>query len=327
MMKRLGCGLLAAALLCDCGGERPPINPTVVSFHGAAAGWMAPSAQRQDLLYVSLVDPNEHEVLAYSYSGQTLLGTLTGFDYPQALCVDAAQDLYVTDNGRYQISEFRHGGSNRIKVLVDPAGSPLGCAVDSISGDLAVANFTSKGVGGGNLAIYRHAKGIPKVYVSDAIYYYWFPAYDSAGDLFVDGLNEGSSVALAELPHGAHKFHTLKLDQAIEYPGGIYWDARYLAVGDQRAGEIYEFAISNFTATLEKTTNVSTADDLFEFWISPDDRVLVGAAYGDGHGDDSGVYYWKYPRGGSPRHTITGVPYASGLVVSLARGAPANGRR
>lgn len=302
-------------------------NPTAVSFGGAAVAWMAPSAQRQDLLYVSLGDPNEHVVLVYSYRNRTLLGTLTGFDYPQALCVDAAQDLYVTDNRRYQISEFRHGGSNRIKVLVDPAGAPLGCAVDPSSGDLAVANFASKGSAGGNLAIYRHAKGIPKVYVSDAVHYYWFPAYDDAGDLFVDGLNAASSVALAELPAGGHQFHALKLDQEIEYPGGIYWDGRYLAVGDQRTGSVYEFAISNFTATLEKTTNVSAADDLFEFWISPDDRVLVGAAYGDGYGDDSAVYYWKYPRGGVPRHTITGVPYASGLVVSLARAAPANGRR
>ena len=318
-MQRLGCGLLAAALLCGCGAEGPATNPTVVSFDGAAVGWMAPSAQRQDLLYVSLVDPNEHEVLVYSYRSRILLGTLTGFDYPQALCVDAAQDLYVTDNGRHQISEFFHGGSKRIKVLVDPAGAPLGCAVDPISGDLAVANFTSKGSDGGNLVIYRHAKGIPKVYVSDAIYYYWFPAYDDAGDLFVDGLNQGSAVALAELAAGAHKFHTLTLNQEIEYPGGVYWDGRYLAVGDQRAEAVYEFAISNFTATLEKTTNVSAADDLFQFWISPDDRVLIGAAYGDGHGNDSGVYYWKYPRAGSPRHTILGVPYASGLVVSLAK--------
>jgi hypothetical protein len=326
MMQRWGRGLLAA-LLCGCGGEEPATNPAVVRFDGTAAGWMAPSAQQQDLLYVSLADPNEHVVLVYSYRSQALLGTLTGFDEPQALCVDASQDLFVTDNTRHQISKFRHGGSKRIKVLVDPVGAPLGCAVDPSSGDLAIANFTSR-EGDGNVAIYRRAKGIPKTYVSDAISYYWFPAYDDAGDLFVDGLNEqGTSVALAELPAGAHRFHTVTLDQEIAYPGGIYWDGRYLAMGDQRAGAVYEFAISNFTARLEKTTNVSAADDLFEFWISPNDRTLVGAAYGDGYGNNSAVYYWKYPRGGSPRHTIAGVPYASGLVVSLAKPAPSRGRR
>jgi hypothetical protein len=309
-----------AVVVAGCGAAGSPAAlPPSRDSEVPVRSWMSPLAKHQDLLYVSLADPNEHVVLVYAYRTATLLGTITGFKYPQALCLNQKGDLYVSDDARHQIFELHRGETTPFKVLVDPLGRPLGCAVDPTTGDLAVANFTGN-TKGGNLAIFHHDRGIPIMYVTDAIYYYFFPAYDQHGNLFVDGENESVSLAsLAELPAGGKKLISLTVDQAIEYPGGMYWDGQYLAVGDQDARAVYEFSISGSSATLENTTSVQSAQDLFEFWISPTDKTLVGANYGSGHCQGSQVYYWRYPEGGTPLRSFEGVPCASGVVVSPAR--------
>jgi DNA-binding beta-propeller fold protein YncE len=284
--------------------------------------WMSSQATNDDLLYISNTD--SQTVSVYSYTKRKLLGTLTGFEQPYSLCVDAEQNVYVTNDYRLEMIEYAHGGTKPIKYLGDPDGYPIGCAVDPTTGDLAVTNLTGFAIRhnihvAGEVLIYKHAKGVPVRYVDPTIPYYYFAAYDDHGNLFIDG-DTCCGVGVAELVEGARKFTDITLDQSIEFPGAVQWDGKRLAVGDQDASVIYRFAISGSTGHLESTVPLGGAIDVFQFWLprlsggARDDRV-VGADHGDKYyiGD---IGFWKYPQGGSPVEIIGNIQGASGAVVS-----------
>jgi hypothetical protein len=287
--------------------------------------WIAPQAKSNDLMYVSNTD--DQTVKMYSYPKRKLLGTLTGFDQPYSLCVDAEQNIYVTNDYRLEMIEYAHGGTKPIKYLGDPDGYPIGCAIDPTTGDLAVTNLTGVAIRhnvhvAGEVLIYKHAKGVPVRYFDPTIPYYYFAAYDDQGNLFVDG-DTCCGVAVAELVKGARKFTDLTLDQSIQFPGAVQWDGTRLAVGDQDASEIYRFAVSGSTGRREDTVPLGGAVDVFQFWLprqnggTRDDRV-IGADHGSNEyiGD---IGFWKYPQGGSPVETIGSIQGASGVVVSKAQ--------
>jgi DNA-binding beta-propeller fold protein YncE len=287
--------------------------------------WMSPQATNDDLLYISNTD--DQTVSAYSFTKRKLLGTLTGFEQPYSLCVDAEQNVYVTNDYRLEMIEFAHGGAKPIKYLGDPDGYPIGCAVDPTTGDLAVTNLTGFAIRhnvhvAGEVLIYKHAKGVPIRYFDPNISYYYFAAYDDQGNLFVDG-DTCCGVGVAELVRGARKFTDLMLDQSIQFPGAVQWDGKRLAVGDQDASVIYRFAISGSTGHLTSTVPLGGAIDVFQFWLprlnggTRDDRV-VGADHGSKYyiGD---IGFWKYPQGGSPVGTIGNIQGASGAVVSKSQ--------
>ena len=63
----------------------------------------------------------------------------------------------------------------------------------------------------------------------------YYCGYDDKGNLYVDGTQTGLSTEfiLAELPKGKpFKDITLK-GGTINFPGNIWWDGKYVAVGDQ----------------------------------------------------------------------------------------------
>jgi hypothetical protein len=81
---------------------------------------------------------------------------------------------------------------------------------------------------------------------------------------------------LIELPKGGSTCETITLSQSVEYPGGIQWYGKYLAVGDQEAHVIYHFAIHG-TSAKEITTGGSS--DVVEFYIQK--PYVVGADAGN----------------------------------------------
>jgi len=121
--------------------------------------WMAPGAETQDLLYIS--DEGTNDVYVYSWPQLKLVGTLTGFSYPQGECVDTKGDVFVV-NGRAQsqVVEFLHGGTKPIATLSDNySNHPSGCAVDPTTENLAVTNLETGNKGDGNVIIYKKARG------------------------------------------------------------------------------------------------------------------------------------------------------------------------
>ncbi len=302
----------ALATLAGCGASQTlAVNPTAANANRSGGSSIAGEAKRSALLYVS--DLNTGDVEVFSYPGGTLKGTLTGFSAPHGLCVDKAGDVFVASTGSSQIFEYAHGGSSPIATLDDAGYMPNGCSADPTTGNLAVANIFPAHSGGGSVSIFRHAKGKPKIYTESSLFYYYFCGYDAKGNLFVDGTSYHAAFAFAELPAGSKSMIPIVLDQQIRYPGGVQWDGKYLAVGDQYylsgPSVIYEFSISGSQGTKVGTTSLSDSCDVLQFWI--DGRRVIAP-------DDCSPYvkYFKYPAGGTSTKSISDPNQPVGATVS-----------
>jgi hypothetical protein len=144
--------LAAGALLSACGG--PQTQPAMPSQPGATSPAARPDSSSGDLLYVS--DQEKAKVYVYSYPAGTLVGTLTGLQFPESLCADEAGNVFVADQGGLKIAEFAHGGTSPIKTLADTQ-YPVACSVDPVTGNLAAANEA------GNVSVYPNASGSPTI--------------------------------------------------------------------------------------------------------------------------------------------------------------------
>jgi hypothetical protein len=328
--------LALAGILGGCSGAGSTLQPAVAPHaktpaQGAAsASWILPEAKNQDLLYIS--DLDAQGVFIYTYGhGYKLVGELTGFFNPEGLCDDKAGDVYVTNDtgsGVHQISEYAHGGTSQIRTLNDPDGRANGCSVDPKSGDLAVANEWGASDQIGNVAVYPHASGSPVSYNNPNIYYYYFCGYDNKGNLFVDGETQGSVFGLGELAKGGNTLNFISVNETIYLPGGVQWDGKYLAVGDQVAvkqnftSTVYDFAIKGSVGTAVNTMVLTGSKQVSQFWIPLVDssrKHRVGTRLIGPNEYGGNTLIWDYPSGGNPILTISGENYPIGATVSLAK--------
>jgi hypothetical protein len=305
-------GLFAiAVMITGCGG--PQSSPLNAAATGASAkrtqSWIDPAAKKQSLLYVSSVLAND--VYVYSYKTQQLVGTLTGFSTPYGICADKAGNVWIVNDGAQQVVEYAHGGTSPILTLSDPGEYPEGCAVDPASGNLAVTNFYSAS-GAGSVSIYAGAQGSPQIYSDPSMENYRFCGYDSHGNLFVDGVNSSSAFVLAELPAGGNSFTNVNFTQKIEWPGGVQWDGKHIAVGDTDTSTIYR---TNAEGKVAGSTQLSGANYVNQFWIVSGAEKRKAATVVAPSQDGGVVGIYKYPAGGSPSATIS-VQEPFGAAVS-----------
>lgn len=328
-LSRCTLGFCAATVaLAGCGtfpqaqGDTPigtigamPLSRALVRDATEDRSWMAPDAKNDNLLYVS--DLGSNDVYVYSYPRGGLKGMLTGFEGAHGECVDKRGDVFITETRGQQILEYPHGGTSPIATVNDPGYSPLGCAIDSRTGNLAVTNDYT-GTGAGNVSIYKHAKGKPKGYTDSTIEFYSYCSYDDKGNLYFDGSDVQGAFKFAELPARSHTFTNITLNQTINEPGGVQWDGNDVAVGDQGMGysgsTVYEFAISGNSGTLMGTTPLTGSAAVEQFWIQH--KRVVGGSHESSVGN---VQYWHYPAGGSPTKTIDGLIEPIGAIVSSAK--------
>ncbi|HYL26727.1 MAG TPA: hypothetical protein VEW74_02770, partial [Candidatus Nitrosotalea sp.] len=215
------------------------------------------------------------------------------------------------------VLEYAHGGTSPIATLDDSGYFPVGCSVDPVTGNLAVSNFPTSSSAHGNVVIYKHAKGPPTGhYTSSKMNQMLLCGYDGSGNLFVDGLSQASAFEFVELPKGGSKLENITLNHSIQSAGGVQWDGKHVAVGDQATNTIYQFTIRGKHGSLAGSTALGGASVVFQFWIDGS-RVI---------GPDSGlsdVGIWKYPAGGTAIKTITGLYAPLGAAVSGGMGLPA----
>jgi hypothetical protein len=264
---------------------------------------MSPAAKGQDLLYVSDLGTNQVDV--YPYPKGKLVGQLSGFGAVETLCADKAGDVFVVDEAG-PVDVFEHGGTTPIRQL-KTSGAPDGCAVDPVTGNLAVTNLSSYLYG--TIAIYPKAKGKAKQYFSDQVNSTYFCGYDNDGNLFVDGNDRGAAPIFLELPKGKSGFRVMKLNKTVDTPSGVQWDGKYVAVGDKGAGLIYRVDANGKVA---QTIKLRGADDIDQFWLQG--ATLIGP---NDHGGGP-VGFWNYPKGGSPAHILRGPLEPLGVTVSPA---------
>jgi hypothetical protein len=333
-------GILASgAMLASCSGSgtqpQQGLVPSTRLQSGSAhydrgGSWILPSAKKSDLLYISDLLAQVVDIYTYGH-GYKLVGELTGFFNPEGLCVDKKGNVYVTNDtslGVYQITEYAHGSTSPTRTLNDPDGRANGCSVDPTTGNLAVADFWGPSEIIGNVAVFPKANGPPTSYSNSNIFYDYYCGYDDNGNLFVDGETEGSVFGLGELAKGGSTLKFVNIDETIYLPGGVQWDGKYLAVGDQVAvkhnftSTIYQFSINGSVATTVNTMVLTGSSQVAQFWIP---RIHNGAKrrYGDRligpnqNGKDT--MFWDYPSGGNPIVTIPGETDPIGATVSLAK--------
>lgn len=291
----------AAGLLTACAGSQTPVNavppvPSVIQHDVRGA-----------LLYVS--DTVSGDVYVFSYPKGKLQQTLTGFADPAGECVDANGNVFIANTGGSNIIEYAHGGSSPIATIKDKGYFPFGCSIDPTTGDLAVTNFSTTGSAAGDVAIYTKAKGgHGRHYVDRLMQNPLLCGYDSSGNLFVDGLAQSSTV-VSELAHGGANLSDILLDRTIYNPGGVQWDGKHVAIGDQSSNTIYQFRIKAGKAKTVGSTQLGGATMVLQFWI--DGTKVVGA---DTYASDVGI--WSYPQGGSALKTIGGVYVPLGATIS-----------
>ncbi len=230
------------------------------------------------------------------------------------LCSDKNGNVWISSQvGKgFDMIEYAHGGTNAIAQL--SAGTPWGCAVDSKSGDLAVAN-TGLASQNGYVAIYRKAEGKPEIFSDPNISNFYYCAFDKNGNLLAQGRSTASShIVYAELPRGERKLQDVGGTVSGSLPAGVQWDGTYFVVGYQDFNTVYRYTIVNVQATLEGQITLDPAGTFSLVGFSIDGNKLAGTS------QSSNVYRvaaFPYPEGGSSTyHHLIGAP--SGLTVSVA---------
>ncbi|MGC9993253.1 MAG: hypothetical protein ABSD52_12770 [Candidatus Cybelea sp.] len=280
--------------------------------------WMSPEGKKQALLYVS--DQKTDDVYVYSYPAGTLVGTLTGFDVPYGQCTDKSGDVFIAQFDASDVTEYAHGGTNPIKTLDVPAGQyPTGCSVDPKTGNLVVATFVS-GSNPGGISVFRHATGTPKEYQAPNMYYYFPPAYDNRGNLFVEVEADSSGgTSVYELPHNGSKLRALYLNLTIHFPGGVQWDGTNLDVDDQLfsasgGSGIYQVQVQGSIGTMTGEFALPGScgySDVVQPWVQGS-KIIGADTYCGTVGIDT------YP-GGANQKYLSGTQYPIGATVSKAK--------
>lgn len=299
-----------SAVLAGCNGAVSPTPVSGIAPQSARQSWMARDAGSQSLLYVSNSETATVDVYKnFLTKNVTLVGKLTGFEYPYGECTDATGDVYITDYYKVDIVEYAHGGTSPLRTLT-LTGSPIGCAVDPTSGNLAVAIW--EGAQGynssGGVFIFRAGTGKPTLYTISNLFQIWPPAYDPHGNLFLLGYNP--TVELVELPRGAGAFRQISLGTLqINAPGSVLWEGRFLdAVDLQYQGgnttAVYRLRIKGTNAAVVHTTVLTdTCSGNFADVVQP--LIVKRKIFGPNQACKYRYGFWSDAAGGNPKRTFS----------------------
>jgi DNA-binding beta-propeller fold protein YncE len=285
--------------LCSaCGSPQDAVPFATPSLDRASV------AVSQDLLYVS--DLGKNAVDIFSYPAGKPAGKLTGFGSVAGLCADKTGNVFVVDEAG-PVVMYAHGATSPIRKL-GTSGAPYGCAVDPVTGNLAVTNLSSYLYG--TIAVYSKAKGAPHVYKDTAVDLTYACSYDGGGNLFIDGWNRYGTPILLRLAKGGKTFRTFVLGKSVKKLAGVQWDGKYVVVGDLGAGQIYRFDTSG---KIRQTIKLKGGADVDLFWLAG--STLVGP------NDQVGgtVPFWHYPAGGSPVKTLSSLSEPIAVAISPAK--------
>jgi hypothetical protein len=192
---------------------------------------------------------------------------------------------------------------------------PIGCGVDPTTGDVAVSMYEGNSGPGGVDIFAGGLSGAQTVYTDPTLWFYWPPAYDPKGNLFVEGMNSYlHSPTLAELPAGSSTFTDLT-GITIGYAAAVQWDGFYIAAVDQGYQGGITSAINRVTVSGSKVTVVRTTqltDDCtgsndamgtVQPFVSGTTRKLNAVVSGNYDCQDH-LGFWNYTNGGNPKRVL-----------------------
>jgi hypothetical protein len=287
---------------------------------------MPAEASGEDLMYISDPGVGGIEVRSYAPPRYRLLGLIPmpvrgGYSY---LCLNKEQDLFAT--GSSTVFEYKHGAMSPFRILGGIVGFPYGCAVDPVTGTLAVANDEGYPLQIAEVSFFKKNRGThTTVSLPESFKGAQHPAYDGSGDLFVGAVVAGSPprFALLELPKDKKQFVEVTLDETFSEfgNGGMVWDGTYLDIADFEKNVIYQFAIAGTNGTTKATITLQRSYNIGGFFV--EGSTLIAPAFSKpSPGSPPGpglVNLYNYPAGGKKTGVIRGVSYPWSVVVSLAR--------
>ena len=313
-MKRLPVLTIIAAIFvsgCNASSSAPAAPSGSSSQSAAERSGLGRTESSSDLAYVGTA---QAAVEVYSYPGlkhQQTIHLPAGGD--GRVCADSKGNVFVgtffAEQSQAYVYEYAHGGSTPVETLtLEPYWVPVGCSVDSLSGNLAVTEYSTNG-GGVKVAIYSNAQGAPTFYTDAAIT--GQPGYDAQGNLFM--IDHGS--VMAELPAGSASVIHVSLSSVVGQVDRIQWDGTYLALTAASTKDvkrsklpevIHRLSIAGSSATIVSTITLRglKARATGGSWIIGS-RVLAPMK--------GQVGLWKYPAGG----TVTSVKKSGELPASV----------
>lgn len=294
MKKQLWLVFAGALAACSTPLSRGPgALPSVVSSP------IAPNrAAQSTLLYIS--DANDNLVYVVALPSGKLAGKLTGFDQPTGVCSNTKGDVFVVSSQASEILAYKHAARSPFEALGDHPYIPVGCSLDPVTGNLAVANCCGNSPDG-SLVIYDRAKGSPHYFTDPSMYVYWYCAYDGSGNLYVSGINHSYTYQLDVMPARKRTLQTVTLTPNItgDVSPALQWDGDYLAIASPTTGSIGEYLVSGTSAKRVHVTKLAQTTYAGDFWIAADGKTrTLYAPIGENSVPTVGVY--AYPKGGEP---------------------------
>ncbi len=246
-------------------------------------------------------------------------GTLTcvpkgvGWNEPQGLAADAINRAYVADTGNSRVVRLSPSGGTP-HVFADPGYYPAGVAV-ATNGVVCATNIISTADGQGNIECYQ---GTNSWSICCGMFRYYFDAFDSAGNLYADGLDSSDNVQVEEIA-GASGGSTVEVNSgitSISFPGGMQVrriSPHYLMIDDQNGHDIQQFILPGYGAGTPASFPLSGTSDVVDFGLKPGDLNLWGAdagnQTGDAYGDPTGAVHYALTNGFSYPEGEVYMPY------------------
>ena len=302
---------------------QPPVHPD------RGRSWMLPQKEGDKSALIYAGSDQTNDVYVYDYASGKPVGTLTGFDGPYGMCVDAKGDVYVTNFDAGNAVEYAHG-STKVLNTYDSGGTPIGCSVDA-KGDVAVTSFDP-----GEVTVFAGGDPSKGSTYSGACTYVWTMGYDNRDNLIGVGETSSGARCYVGLLSGGTSITSLSFSGTIDFPGGTMWDGKYIALTDQEAEGtfntgIIQASLSGSTLTSRGETILTCPGSSYSDTANPfivgkkntpisdrQGKVVIGSSCDPGTG--FGLCYWHYPKGGDPfRKHSTEVCGGYGVAVSLAR--------
>jgi hypothetical protein len=225
-----------------------------------------------------------------SYPDGNVVGKIN-INSPMGDCSDNSGNVFITND--YEVLEYAHGGTTPVATLSLPGNQASGCAIDALTGNLAVSFRSSNA----NIAIFPNAQGNPTLYSSYIDSFYC--GYDSAGNLFASGYN-GATPGLSELGAGASDFSVLSIIGKLGNPGQVQWDGTYMTYESRTKGntKLLRLQISGSLVKIAGTTHIKGVRGSASLsWIYGG-HVFIG--YSNNHPYPKNIGVWEYPEGGKP---------------------------
>ncbi len=206
----------------------------------------------------------------------------------------AQATLWVANSAAFDLIEFPHGSP--IATLTDYGSYPFSCSVNPHNGDLAVSNiFSIDPSQMGGIALYRKARGAPRLYTDSNFPEYYFIAYGPKGNIYFDGTGYGSDFKMARLYRG--RFTPIVIKGAtIPSPGGVQYAEGSLTIGGaDSSGDGVIYRITDRGVVNGKTTLIGSSGCMtYEIWKG---YAICGSGKGN-------VLIYQYAAGGIPIQTL-----------------------